>query len=697
MENYIEKKLTSSIEGAALIRLNTSFKIFSLVLGFNMIADVLINGPLSNLQYKITLLLWIPVFKLFFKGFRSSKMNKMYLSIILGEILNVFIVYLNYFLFSNYKIIISHMAAFVFMYYQSYLCISIKTCILMSIKQTVVWISIGLYLNEIESTNPFSLILCSIWLFCAMFRATYFQFLKEIDIIQAKFKIKLAKDNYHSILETVQDLIIVISKDKKILFTNPAAKEFLDSQTLYETLEKYSYSKKYSKSYLNETIKNDIEKSLDFSLNFQIQYGIIENQGNFFELNGKIIKWEDNNNVLVLYGRNLTRIIELEKENKENSYRSVLIKTVSHELRTPINAILNLGAQIKESGELSEVNKGKMKVLLGTCNYQLCIINDLLDYAQIVAGCLRIAKLPFICSELVADCISYIQPQVSPNVELVTKIGKIPDVLVSDPNRLKQIILNLLSNARKFTTHGQIVLSVNYTSPNLEISCSDTGIGIPTEKISKLFEEFSRIDSYTHLNTQGVGLGLAISNKLVKALQGESIKVNSIGGVGSTFSFFIQTEISEYLLTETDSENIDVSMPAMVCKNLMTKEDILIVDDVYFNVMAYTEILKSEGFNCNYAENGEVAIEMILKKEYKCVLMDCEMPVLNGWETTKRLIQLNIEQKLKKIPPIIASTAYNDPEITKKCIDAGMNDVITKPCPKEVLMQKINYWILNAN
>jgi CheY-like chemotaxis protein len=398
--------------------------------------------------------------------------------------------------------------------------------------------------------------------------------------------------------------------------------------------------------------------------------------------------WDDKK-AMILSGRNVTKMVQMEKLKSESEYKTMLVNTVSHELRTPANAILTSAKLVQQSGELSKTNADRIDLLISSCSYQLCLINDLLDYAQIVAGSLKISKLPVKIRSFFEECSKFIEVQLSPEVSLHKSLDCIPKVLLLDPNRLKQIILNLLSNARKFTRKGSITFEVTYRAPNLIISCKDTGIGIPQDKLAKLFTQFGKLENGEALNSQGVGLGLVISNMLVQKLGGNGIVVTSVPGKGSCFSFGVQAEEVGLAASGVAEEDSSVFLPGMLTKSLHFRVDVLVVDDVYFNIMAYLQIFKAEGIYCDYALSGEEAIEMIKRKKYALVLMDCEMPGIDGWQTVERLAEMRKKGQVGGLPPIIATTAYNREDVREKCFSVGMHDVVMKPCEKRELMAKV--------
>ena len=405
--------------------------------------------------------------------------------------------------------------------------------------------------------------------------------------------------------------------------------------------------------------------------------------------------WEDKK-VVILFGRDVTELIKFEKENMENSYKSSLLITVSHELRTPTNAMLAMSEILLDSKELSAENQERVTIITSFCSYLLCLINDLLDYAQIMAGCLKTVKVSFNLPKLLKECLSIFDIELN-RANICSEIfyfNLIPDEIITDPYRLKQIIINLLSNAKKFTQYGSIKLSISYNAPMLTISCKDTGTGIEESKISTLFKTFGKIENIL-LNPLGVGLGLYISNMIIHELGGNGLRVSSILGEGSVFTFQIPIGVSSDLSPECEiaDENSNISLPNSITTKLLEKYKILIVDDTYFNILAYFQIFKGEGLLCEHAMNGSDAIEKIKIMSFNCIIMDCEMNNISGWETTKVLKVLEANKEIKRLPPIIGTSAYDSDSVREECLSSGMDDFLAKPCPKKDTIEKIMHWI----
>jgi CheY-like chemotaxis protein len=267
------------------------------------------------------------------------------------------------------------------------------------------------------------------------------------------------------------------------------------------------------------------------------------------------------------------------------------------------------------------------------------------------------------------------------NLLLIKKYdNKIPKVLIGDPVRLHQIILNLVSNAVKFTAKGEIIISVRLLKEDeekatIEFSVTDTGIGIPEDRMEHIFENFQQASSKTARLYGGTGLGLAISKQLVES-QGGSITVKSKLEEGSTFSFILPFQKTN---AEVESET--------VMKELITKVEnikVLVVEDIALNQLLMKTLLDDFGFEHDIADNGRIAIEKLQKKSYDIILMDLHMPEMNGFEATEY-----IRNKMNSQIPIIALTADVTTADLKKCTAVGMNDYISKPLDEKLLYNKI--------
>jgi CheY-like chemotaxis protein len=312
----------------------------------------------------------------------------------------------------------------------------------------------------------------------------------------------------------------------------------------------------------------------------------------------------------------------------------------------------------------------------------IVLINDILDLAKVDAGKMVFEKIPFKMASSILAMIHLFESKIhEKNLKLVKEYDhKIPEILVGDPVRLHQIILNLVSNAVKFTSKGKITVRVHLVSEDddkaiVEFSVADTGIGIAEDKIGKIFEYFHQASSDTSRLYGGTGLGLAIVKQLVEP-QGGTITVKSKLNEGSTFSFILP-----FQKTKSETQSV-AELPELQTDIKDIK--VLVVEDISLNQLLMKTILDDFGFECDIAANGKIAIEKLQSKSFDIVLMDLQMPEMNGFEATE-----HIRNKMNSGIPIIALTADVTTVDLAKCKSVGMNDYIAKPIDEKLLYRKI--------
>ncbi|MBP7809196.1 MAG: response regulator [Bacteroidia bacterium] len=385
-----------------------------------------------------------------------------------------------------------------------------------------------------------------------------------------------------------------------------------------------------------------------------------------------------------------TEIAEEAKSNAEEATRVAedavkskqqFLSNMSHEIRTPMNAIIGFTKVVLKT-DLNVKQKEYLTAIKISGDALIVLINDILDLAKVDAGKMTFVQTPFKMALSLSAMLHLFETKIhEKNLLLVKEYDKnIPEVLVGDPVRLHQIVLNLVSNAVKFTSKGTITVGVRLLnedseSATLEFSVADTGIGIPKNKIEKIFENFQQATSGTSRLYGGTGLGLAIVKQLVEP-QGGSIKVESKVGYGSTFSFilpFKKTNVEAEL--ETELMELDEEI-----KNIK----VLVVEDIALNQLLMRTLLDDFGFKCTIASNGKIATEKLQNQTFDVILMDLQMPEMNGFEATEY-----IRNTLKLDIPIIALTADVTSVDLAKCKAVGMNDYIAKPVDERVLYSKI--------
>ena len=381
-------------------------------------------------------------------------------------------------------------------------------------------------------------------------------------------------------------------------------------------------------------------------------------------------------------------IIEAEKEKAKNSERAKhqFLANMSHEIRTPMNAIKGM-TDILIRRNPKEDQKEYLNGIKQSSDSLLVIINDILDISKIEAGKVELEQEPFSIQELVNNVHTIMQFKAEEKgLGLLKDIPADNLTVQGDATRLRQILLNLIGNAIKFTEKGLVTTSVKPEPAgdniNVHFTVSDTGIGVDQDRMEKIFQSFEQAYSDTSRKFGGTGLGLSISKKLV-ALHGGNIWVESEKGKGSQFHFIIPYDVAETTVETTQTEDAYANIAAEL-KGIR----ILLVEDNQFNAVVAQEELEDaiEGVQVEVAENGLIAVEKLKSAIFDVILMDVQMPVMNGFEATHGIRNLEGE---KANTPIIAMTANVLKDEVDLCYEAGMNDFIGKPFDTKELIQKI--------
>jgi signal transduction histidine kinase len=385
------------------------------------------------------------------------------------------------------------------------------------------------------------------------------------------------------------------------------------------------------------------------------------------------------------------KIAEIARSKAEEAkkFEQQFLANMSHEIRTPMNVVIGMTNLLLKTS-MNEQQSKYINAIKHSSENLLVIINDILDLSKIEAGKIDFESVHFSLFQTVNLVYTTLKFKAEDKgLNMVIDIdASLPPMIIGDPVRLSQVLLNLAGNAIKFTDKGSIIVKckkIKEENKNIliEFSVTDTGIGIAEEIVPKIFESFTQASSDTTRKYGGTGLGLTISKQLVE-LQAGSIDVKSTLGVGSTFSFILPYQAGSEMTKEEKVRNPD---PALIEE--LSNKRILLVEDNPFNQIVATDTIHDliNGIHITVANNGREAVEFLRKNQFDLVIMDIQMPEMDGYEATK-FIRKNFEAPVNSIP-IMAMTANVIKEEIEKCFDSGMNSYIAKPFDPEDLFVKI--------
>lgn len=376
--------------------------------------------------------------------------------------------------------------------------------------------------------------------------------------------------------------------------------------------------------------------------------------------------------------RREAQLSSVDQNTAANRARSQFLAVMSHEMRTPMNGIIGM-LELLLASKLDARQREHASIAAESARGLLSLIDDILDVTKLEEGRLTIDPVDFALRPVIDSVLGLLRPKAEmKGLKLhLTVAPHVPPMLRADPGRLKQILFNLVGNAIKFTEQGEIALDVSVESRRgdeieLAVAVRDTGIGIPEEAHSRLFERFTQVDAGTSRRFGGTGLGLAICRELIE-LMGGSITVQSEPGLGSTFAFTIRAEIAAPQCAPEAAPSIPPGRPLHV----------LVVDDNPVNRRILTTVLDQLGCRSDVATDGATAIAAASAHRYDAILMDVQMPDMDGFATTRAVRELGGE--LGEVP-IIALTAHAAESHRRVCLEAGMSDFLAKPVEPAALL-----------
>lgn len=494
---------------------------------------------------------------------------------------------------------------------------------------------------------------------------------------------------YKSVVEDGSDIIFLVDYEGTILYHNHSVRHTLG----------YKGSSLIGKRFFDfvpgdhlEDFKKEFTRSTKkaFNKSIEFQFKCADRSFKYLEFNSVNLKQKEGIKGLILDCRDITQ----RKEDAEELLRAQKAKeqflaNISHEIRTPINGIAGMAALLSQNPPKEEQQTYLNAIKTAADNLKV-IINDILDLASIESGKLKFEKIDFNLPDLLHSLLDTFGVQAKEKgIKLTYHLDKkVHQVFIGDPVRLNQVLINLISNALKFTHSGSIHIEVfpekiRNSTYHLQFNISDTGIGIPEDKLQTIFESFSQADASVTRKYGGTGLGLTIVKQLVELQQG-SIQVVSKENEGSTFTFSLPYRLSKSKVISKPN----IAKPQN--SDQFKQTSILLVEDNDINRLYAGSILKMWGCYFETAENGVVALEKIRNQAFDLVLMDIQMPVMDGFETTKAIRKG--DPKHSRVP-IIALTANATKKDFERCLAAGMNDCIPKPFTQDDLFKVLSKYL----
>lgn len=555
-------------------------------------------------------------------------------------------------------------------------------------------LSVGLTLSLLSNDDRLTLLVvtsCMLGIVPVMLFHEYRKDVRKRNQMEAA--LRESEERYQRFVE-LAPIAIAIYRDGRILYFNRAWEKLLGAKSGAEL------AGKPLEQFLEASRRLTTEQHLAESLRLQRETAIVEQP--LIRLNGDRVYVEMVAIPCRYAAEAAIQIIALDRSESKQVERALeqaaaqiaaarqakvdFLAHISHEVRTPMNAILGMSGLMLDAGLPAEQQKN-LQVIRSSADQLLAMVNDILDLAKAQAGQLELECAPFDLKTALEELVEWVRPTLAGKpVDVALIYGpKVPRHVVGDAGRIRQVVWHLLQNAAKFTERGRILLAVEeeQRSPDqtlLRLSVSDTGVGIADDKLHEIFDLFTQLDASPARKQSGLGLGLALVKRLVELMNG-SLGVISKSGLGSTFHFRIPLPLASSEEEEAHTGAIAAQAPKPDSE-LFKGRRILLVDDNAVNLQLGLRLFERFGCRVDLAANGREAVQMADRLPYDVIFMDCQMPVMDGYEAAAEIRRREVGRRRT---PIVAMTAHGLQGDREKCLRAGMDDYVCKPVNPEEL------------
>lgn len=596
-------------------------------------------------------------------------------------------------------------------YYQVPVCKNKKLLVLIILKYILKWIwwktSVGGY-----SYHTFSSGFCIIGSVVVICVTEHYKNISSFERFSYMKKLEVLKRKLHIIISTIPEGLMVILNTSKLLeLYNPFIETLFNTHNSTEILTQLKDLSVKSPDNRTQNLFISIMKQFENNCEDTINFGTSEKNSCIYAWQGKRLMWGDQMGLLVMC-KDITDLVTLEHIKAELKWKTLLIRSISHELRTPANSLVGLTEELKNADLTQQETKEHLEIISISSQNLLHIINDLIDYSQILAENIKISKKEFDIAGVLNKAFELIQIK-SRSKGITTRLlldPCLPQKIITDEKRLLQILVNLLNNALRFTVSGSIkLIAVMKDNYRIKFIVEDTGFGIPEHKqihLASIIQDNTPIN-FTFEAYSDYIFGIQIANLLVKQLGGSYLKFKSQYLKGSTFYFILPiTEIidrhdlspidtsikfSKYDLDEGEYKHANRCLITKASFADQACPQVLLVDDSSFNRSTVAAILRKEFITFEECSDGNEAIIKVQSQDsrnqmYKIILMDCDMPILDGWKSTKKLHKLKQSGHIKNLPRIYAYTCFTSEEDIDRCYRVGMEGYLEKPVKAEMLI-----------